>query len=373
MSTKKTGGLAGVVAGKSAICTVGLHGVGLLYRGYTIEDLAEHATFEEVAYLLIYGELPTTAVLKDYQKKLIKARRLPIPLKNVLEQIPASAHPMDVLRTGCSVLGSLEPENKTHGAIEITNRLIGAFPAMLLYWYYFSHQQKQINTELTDPSTAAYFLHLLHGKEPDSLQARMLDVSLILYAEHEFNASTFAARVTAATLSDFYSAICSAIGTLRGPLHGGANEEAYRLISRFHSVEEADKGLRHMLANKELVMGFGHRVYTKEDPRSPIIKSWSKKLSEKLKDKLLFPISERIEKIMWDEKNLFPNLDFYTASAYAFSKIPTDMFTPIFVMSRITGWAAHVIEQRSDNKLIRPTSEYIGPEQRSFTPIKERV
>lgn len=372
MDTQKTGGLAGVVAGKSAICSVGLDEAGLLYRGYSIKDLAEHACFEEVAYLLLYGELPTASALKDYQQNLVTLRNLPAALKTVLEQLPANSHPMDVLRTGCSVLGSLEPETTRYSAVPITNRLIALFPAMLLYWYHFTHHQKRINTEIADLSTAAYFLHLLHGKEPNPLQARMLDVSMILYAEHEFNASTFAARVTAATLSDFYSAIVSAIGTLRGSLHGGANEAAYRLISQFDSVAAAEKGIRELLARKALIMGFGHRVYTTEDPRSPIIKAWSKKLAEQAHDKLLFPISECIERVMWDEKKLFPNLDFYTASAYALCKIPTDMFTPIFVMSRITGWAAHVIEQRADNRLIRPISEYSGPALKAFIPINER-
>ncbi len=372
MAQRKTGGLAGIVAGKSAICTVGLEGVGLHYRGYAIEDLAEQACFEEVAYLLIYGKLPTKKELQDYQHKLIKLRSLPDPLKTTLEQIPEMAHPMDVLRTGCSMLGTLEPENRQHNLHDVADRLMASFPAILLYWYHFHRSKKRVNTELKDLGTAAYFLHLLHQKEPNPLQAKMLDASLILYAEHEFNASTFAARVTAATLSDFYSAICSAIGTLRGPLHGGANEEAYKLITRFKDPEEADKGIHQMLANKELIMGFGHRVYKTSDPRSKIIKNWSKKLAEKLGDKKLFPISERIESIMWNEKKLFTNLDFYSASAYAFCKIPTNMFTPLFVMSRISGWSAHIIEQREDNKLIRPISEYTGPSPRKFPPIEKR-
>ncbi len=372
MSTKKSGGLAGIVAGKSGICTVGQEGVGLHYRGYAIEDLARNATFEEVAYLLIYSKLPSQKELNAYRDTLVKLRRLPQPLKTVLEQIPGNAHPMDVLRTGCSILGSLEPETHSHGAIAIADRLIASFPAMLLYWYHFQKSGKRIDTELKDDSQAAYFLHLLHGKKPDPEQARMLDVSMILYAEHEFNASTFAARVTAATLSDFYSAICSAIGTLRGPLHGGANEEAYKLISRFNSPDEAEAGVNKMLAKKELIMGFGHRVYTISDPRSDIIKAWSEKLAKHIGDKTFFPISERIEKIMWDQKKLFPNLDFYSASAYAFCDIPTDMFTPLFVMSRVSGWSAHIIEQRADNKLIRPISEYIGPAPREFIAIEDR-
>lgn len=372
MTKQKSGGLAGVVAGKSGVCTVGQAGVGLHYRGYAIEDLAEHACFEEIAYLLIYSKLPTQAELNEYRRTLVKLRGLPQALKTVLEEIPASAHPMDVLRTGCSVLGSLEPETASHQAIAIADRLIASFPAMLLYWYHFHKNGKRIDTELTDNSGAAYFLHLLHGRKPDPEQARMLDVSMVLYAEHEFNASTFAARVTAATLSDFYSAICSAIGTLRGSLHGGANEEAYKLISRFDSPDEAETGVKNMLAKKELIMGFGHRVYTKADPRSDIIKAWSKKLAPQVGDETFFPVSERIEKIMWDEKQLFPNLDFYSASAYAFCDIPTAMFTPLFVMSRVSGWSAHIIEQRADNKLIRPVSEYIGPAPREFISIEDR-
>lgn len=372
MSAQKTGGLAGIVAGKSAICTVGLKGVGLHYRGYEIEDLADKACFEEVAYLLIYGELPTSAELTHYKKLLISLRDLPSALKSVLELIPANTHPMDVLRTGCSFLGTLEPETKTHGAIEIANRLLAVFPAIMVYWYRFAHGKKRINTELKDQSLASYFLHLLHDKEPTELESRILDISLTLYAEHEFNASTFAARVTAATLSDFYSTICSAIGTLRGPLHGGANEEAFKLIDHFQNAAEADKGVHEMLTRKELIMGFGHRVYTTEDPRSTIMIPWLKKLAEQKNDHRLYPVSERIAKIMWDEKKLFPNIDFYTASVYALCKIPTELFTPIFVMSRITGWAAHVIEQRASNKIIRPSSEYIGPGPREFVPINKR-
>ncbi|QTS84006.1 citrate/2-methylcitrate synthase [Coxiella endosymbiont of Amblyomma nuttalli] len=372
MNKQKTGGLAGVVVGQSAICTVGQKGVGLHYRGYSIEDLTENACFEEVAYLLIYGRLPNQQELNDYRHILVCLRSLPKSLRIVLEQIPVNVHPMDVLRSGCSILGCLETETNTHNAIDISNRLIAIFPAMLLYWYFFHKDNKQIDTTLKIPSTAAYFLRLLHDKEPDPQQARMLDVSMILYAEHEFNASTFAARVTSATLSDFYSAICSAIGTLRGPLHGGANEEAYKLIHRFHNLDETEKGLKKMLARKELIMGFGHRVYETFDPRSNIMKKWSKKLAQRSKASYLFPISEQIEKIMWNERKLFPNLDFYSASAYAFCEIPMQMFTPLFAMSRIAGWTAHILEQRADNKLIRPISEYIGPASRNFISIEER-
>jgi 2-methylcitrate synthase len=372
VTVKKTGGLAGVVAGESAICTVGKEGVGLNYRGYSIHDLAEQACFEEVAYLLIYNKLPTKSELTSYRQQLISKRDLPLELKNVLELIPANAHPMDVLRTGCSMLGTLEPELSTDAQQGIADRLLATFPGMLLYWYHFHRNGKKISTITKEESTAGHFLTLLHGKSPDELPRRAMDVSLILYAEHEFNASTFSARVTAATLSDFYSAITSAIGTLRGPLHGGANEAAMELIEKYSSPEEADKGLRELLAKKALVMGFGHRVYTVSDPRSDIIKGWSKKLAEACGDKILYPVSERIEKIMWDEKKLFPNLDFYSASAYHFCGVPTSMFTPLFVMSRITGWAAHVMEQRSNNKLIRPTSDYTGPEPREFIPLAQR-
>lgn len=369
----KTGGLAGVVAGQSAICTVGKAGKGLTYRGYAIEDLASQASFEEVAYLLIHGKLPNQQELSRYRAKLKALRSLPAALKQVLENIPANAHPMDVLRTGCSLLGTLEQESMQHDHYEIADRLLATFPSMLTYWYHLHHQGKKIETAVDDETIAGQFLHLLHGKKPDELHRRAVDVSLILYAEHEFNASTFAARVTAATRSDFYSAITSAIGTLRGNLHGGANEAAMELIEKFKTPDEAEQGLRAMLAQKALVMGFGHRVYTVSDPRSDIIKAWASELSQAAGDKVLYPVSERIEKVMWDEKHLFPNLDFYSASAYHFCGIPTSMFTPIFVMSRITGWAAHVIEQRSNNKLIRPTSEYIGPDPMRYQEIAERV
>jgi len=372
MSTQKTGGLAGIVAGDTAICTVGKEGKGLTYRGYSIDDLAKNACFEEVAYLMVYGKLPTEAELAAYQKKLKSMRSLPAALKTVLEQLPANAHPMDVLRTGCSVLGTLEQESAQHDAHAITDRLLACFPSMLTYWYHFQTSGKKIETATDDEGIAAHFLHLLHGKKADELQRRATDVSLILYTEHEFNASTFAARVTAATLSDMYSAITSAIGTLRGPLHGGANEAAMELIEKFKTPDEAETGLRQMLAQKSLIMGFGHRVYSVSDPRSDIIKAWSKKLADATGDKVLYPVSERIEKIMWDEKHLFPNLDFYSASAYHFCNIPTAMFTPIFVFARTAGWAAHIIEQRGNNKLIRPTANYIGPEPRAFVPMAQR-
>lgn len=369
---KKTGGLAGLVVGNTAICTVGKEGVGLTYRGYDIHELAEHSTFEEVAYLLIYGELPTQKELQAYCEKLMMLRELPDQLKLVLETIPGKTHPMDVLRTACSMLGTLEPETKQYGQQDVADRLIACTPSMLLYWYQFHRTGKRIKTISDENSIAGHFLHLLHDKKPDEEHRRAMDVSLILYAEHEFNASTFAARVTASTESDFYSAIVSGIGTLRGPLHGGANEAAMELIARFKNPDEAERGIKTMLADKVKIMGFGHRVYKISDPRSDIIKEWSKKLSEHAKDGYLYPISERIEEIMWNEKHLFPNLDFYSATTYHFSGIPTPMFTPIFVISRITGWSAHIIEQRADNRLIRPDANYIGLAERPYVPLKQR-
>lgn len=369
----KTRGLEGVMVGETAICTVDKEGVDLTYRGYDIHDLAHHATFEEVAYLLIYNELPTQVQLQAYREKLIKLRRLPNELKLTLEAIPSSAHPMEVLRTGVSMLGTLESESLQYTAQNIADRLIACAPGILLYWYQFHYHNTRIELWNNDePSVSGYFLQMLLGKKPDDDVRRCLDVSLILYAEHEFNASTFAARVTASTESDFYSAIVSAIGTLRGALHGGANEEAMKLVSAFKTPEQAEKGVEDMLAKKVKIMGFGHRVYKKLDPRSDMIKAWSKKLSEKAPDGYLYAISERIEKLMWDKKKLFPNLDFYSATAYHFCNIPTNLFTPIFVISRLTGWSAHVLEQRANNRLIRPEAEYIGPAPRSFVPIKNR-
>jgi 2-methylcitrate synthase len=369
---KKSGGLAGIIAGNTGICTVGKEGLGLTYRGYSIFDLAEHASFEEVAYLLIYGKLPNRRELAAYGKKLIKLRTLPKKLIKVLELIPKNTNPMDVLRTGCSLLGTLEPESPRHNQYQVADRLLAIFPSMLLYWYQFHKTGKRIRTQSPEKTIAGYFLHLLHGKAPTPEMRRALDVSLILYAEHEFNASTFAARVTASTESDFYSAICSGIGTLRGPLHGGANESAMHLMQKFKTPDAAEKGLYEMLAKKELIMGFGHRVYKKSDPRSDVIRAWAKKLAVTAKDKTLLSVAEQIEKIMWQEKKLFPNLDFYSATTYHFCHIPTFLFTPIFVCSRTSGWAAHIIEQRADNRLIRPLAEYIGPQPKTFVPIDER-
>ena len=373
MNAKFSPGLEGVTAGTTAISTVGKKGRGLSYRGYSINDLAAQATFEEVAHLLIHGTLPNREELELFQSRLVSMRNLPDPLKTLLEQLPASAHPMDVLRTGCSALGAMEPEGEGNDQLPVAERLLASFPSMLLYWHHYRSHGRRIATQSAEESLAGHFLTLLHGKKPEELQRRAVDVSLILYAEHEFNASTFSARVTASTLSDFYSAITSAIGTLRGPLHGGANEEAMRLISRFSSPDQAEQGLLSMLANKEKVMGFGHRVYKDNmDPRSPIIQKWSQKLSEASGDMLLYQVSERIEKVMLREKQLYPNLDFYSASAYRLCGIPTAMFTPIFVFARIAGWSAHVIEQRAANRIFRPIADYLGPEPTAYLPLEQR-
>jgi 2-methylcitrate synthase len=369
---KKTGGLAGITAGETAICTVGKEGLGLTYRGYSINDLAEQSTFEEVAYLLIHGQLPTREELAAYHRKLASLRGLPAPLKTVLEQLPAHTHPMDVLRTGCSALGCLEPEGPGRDQYYIADRLLAAFPSMLLYWHHFAKNGQRIETQTSDPNIASHFLHLLQGKPASDLHNRAMDCSLILYAEHEFNASTFATRVTTSTLADFYSAITSGIGTLRGALHGGANEEAMALVERFKTPDEAETGLLASLEKKELIMGFGHRVYRTSDPRSASIKAWSQKLATTPADRELLAIFERIESVMWREKKLFPNLDFYSAAAYHFCGIPTNLFTPIFVIARTSGWSAHIMEQRARNRLIRPTAEYTGPAPRAFVPIDKR-
>lgn len=362
---KKSGGLAGIVAGDSAICLCDAEDQSLLYRGYNISDLCAQTCFEEVAWLLLRGELPSKSQLQAYQQHLKKLRELPIPLKVLTEHIPKNANMMDVLRTGCSFLGTLEQETKETEPFAIADRLLAALPSMLFCWSTFQQQGKPCHMATNELSHAGNILHMLHGKSPSEAHRKALDVSLILYAEHEFNASTFTVRGITSTLSDFYSAICGGIGALRGPLHGGANEFAMELIQKFSSPDAAEGGIREMLANKQLVMGFGHRVYTTADPRSAIIKAEAKKLSLEAGDKLLFPVAERIEQVMWNEKHLFPNLDFYSALVYHFLGFPSEMFTPLFVMSRISGWSAHLLEQRANNKLIRPISHYIGPAERA--------
>lgn len=367
-----TAGLDGVVAGKSAICTVGKTGRGLTYRGYDIHDLAEKAMFEEVAFLLHYGYLPSQQELLAYETKLQGLRSLPNELKILLKAIPKNTHPMDVLRTACSYLGNLEPESSFAQQNQVADRLLALFPGIICFWYRYHFYNEEITGLSDESSTGGHFLAMLHGKQPDALITKMLNASLVLYAEHEFNASTFAARLTASTLSDFYSAITSAIGTLKGPLHGGANEAAMVLIESFQSVDEVEALMMQKLANKEKIMGFGHRVYKDNDPRSEVIQAWSKRLADEIGNRKLYDISEAVENVMRREKKLFPNLDFYSASAYHYAGIPTFLFTPIFVIARTTGWSAHIIEQRSDNRLIRPTADYVGPENRSFVDINAR-
>lgn len=365
-------GLRGQVAGKTSLSTVGKSGSGLTYRGYDVKDLAEQCIFEEVAYLLLYGNLPTQSELDTYQAKLKKLRGLPQALKDVLERIPADAHPMDVLRTGCSMLGNLEMETDFEQQNDKTDRMLAVFPSIINYWYRFTHDNVRIETETDDDTIGGHFLHLLKGEKPNELHERVMNVSLILYAEHEFNASTFTARVCASTLSDIHSCITGAIGSLRGNLHGGANEAAMDMIQDFKSADEAEEEMMAMLARKDKIMGFGHAIYSESDPRNVIIKKWAEKLAEDVGDTVLYPVSVRCEEVMWREKKLFCNADFFHASTYNFMGIPTKLFTPIFVCSRLTGWAAHVFEQRANNRIIRPSAEYIGEEPRDVPDIANR-
>lgn len=365
-------GLRGQVAGKTALSTVGKEGSGLTYRGYDVKDLADNCQFEEVAYLILKGKLPNQAELDAYKTKLKGLRALPQALKEVLERIPASAHPMDVMRTGCSMLGNLETEESFAQQQDATDRMLAVFPGMINYWYNFSHNGKRIDENTGADSIAEQFLWTLHGEKPSELHTRVMHASLVLYAEHEFNASTFTARVCASTLSDIHSCITGAIGSLRGPLHGGANEAAMELIEGMKDPEDAEQKLMGMLERKEKVMGFGHAIYRESDPRNAIIKIWSEKLASENGDTNLYDISVRCEAVMWREKKLFCNADFFHASAYNYMGIPTKLFTPIFVCSRLTGWAAHVMEQRADNRIIRPSAEYTGEDFRTVTPISER-